>query len=162
MKKPTLADIRAAKPLTKYWDRLHEDRLLFCRLCGTECDPIQLWRECDEHDRPIPGPEAIISVCGERECQLVINRHPRLYVREETGAPGHFPTLCGDCRHRAGLKCTHPDLRENGGAGLLVKLSTGMPPGVIICRRGPGGCSRPPQRAYDCAGREVRSSPCDP
>lgn len=111
--KPTPEQILKVPPLT--WGR-SGDPFLACNVCGDPFDFADLspalYREHDEHDRPIAGDGALVFLgrgADHLACSDALTRHPRLYG-EETGAPGHFPALCGECVHRRGFACTHPDL----------------------------------------------------
>jgi hypothetical protein len=124
-----------------------------CQLCGG--DDASLWYECDDHDRS--ELDRVLAVCARRACSKIVRDHPRLYVAVERGEPGHFPQLCGPCRHRQGSGCTHADLKANGGAGLTVSLD--HLPGIICSRGRGGGCRTAPYTAVACAGREVEPAP---
>ena len=147
----------------KKWPRLTEtapfpvesfDR---CQLCGRTVDDtvkIGFWQECDERDRPIS--DAVILVCKDPACHHAIEKHPRLYIEADyfgsiTGGPGWWQIICDDCDYRRGTRCTHPDLKANGGEGLKVKMSG---PSGFICGR-PGGCQRMRPSAYQCTGKKV-------
>lgn len=151
----TPTKIREALPLTDLRPDLRaSDRMARCNLCGApNVGDLYVWRECDELDRPTPGLDAVLLVCSSATCAATINNHPRLYIQDRLGAPGHFPVLCGDCEHRDGLTCRHPDLRTNGGPGLLVKLDRDH---AIVCTRGRGGCQTPKPRAVACAGHQYK------
>ena len=41
--------------------------------------------------------------------------------------------LCGDCEHRDGAKCNHPQLKENGGSGLKVNFAKTIISEAFIC-----------------------------
>lgn len=153
--KPSPSAIRSAPPLVPP-ERRGPDAILACGVCGITVDPSDLpsavYREHDEHDQPITGPEALVFVgplATHAECHRRLDAHPRLYA-EASGDPGTFPALCGPCAHRRGRACSHPDLRANGGAGLRVHLS-GL--AAIICGR--GGCRVPIAHAIGCDGRTV-------
>lgn len=157
MGKPTAAAIRSAESLTQEAKRFTNERTSICEVCGVAVDPADLpltvWREHDERDRPIAGTGAIVFLGQGREhaaCRKKLDDHPRLYS-EESGAPGHFPALCGPCVHRDGLACRHPDLYANGGTGLRITLTRLA---AVICTRG-AGCHSPIQQAVACEGREV-------
>lgn len=153
MSKPNFAAIRTTAPLTTSLFR-GVDPLHGCNLCTEAAKSLDLYRECDERDKPIPGDGALLYVGTEHHaCHKQITSHPRLYI-DAMGLPGSFPTLCGPCVRRIGLACTHPDLKANGGAGLLVNLSGGPMVGVIVCGR--GGCrTSVPRVAKSCAGRRM-------
>ena len=117
-----------------------------CQSCGGD-EGLEGWQEHDQEDRPEP-----IAVVLCHHCRLrLIEPHPRLYRQMDKWEP--FPgamQLCVDCKHRQRLRCTHPDLKVNGGPGLLLTFP--RPDMVIVC---PGG----PQTLYhgpvsDCAGLE--------
>src|SRR6185437_312395 len=126
-----------------------------CQSCGWDCD-LARWQECDEFDHKTPTVVVLCLKCG----QELIESHPRLYHRlsHYEPLPGSM-ALCGACRCRAGVSCTHPDLRANGGAGL--RLTIAKPNVAFVCGRGSGGKQVGGQRtiwpapASDCAGREV-------
>lgn len=109
------------------------------------------WREHDDHDKPIAGPDALVFLGRDHdECEAKLENHARLYT-EDRGEPGSFPQLCGDCAYRQGLGCTDRDLKSNGGKGLAVKLEGH---GIHVCSRG-HGCSVTQGRARHCAGRSA-------
>lgn len=156
MPKPNKTTIREAVPLSRH-PLAPADRLSGCGVCGKPCDELTVWREHDERDRPIAATGALVflGIGSEHEaCRKALNDHPRLYA-EEMGDPGYFGTLCGPCGFRRAFTCTHPDLKANGGKGLLVEEGG---PGVtfrnaILCgRRG-----RVHLRTYAiaCKGRAV-------
>ena len=165
MKKPSRSAIAQAPTLCSV--RRGTDPIRVCSICGVDVDPDDLpstiWRECDERDVPLPGDDHILflgSGKAHEACRKTLNAHPRLYV-EETGAPGHFPRLCGPCVFRrfapgpAGsraLTCAHPDTKANGGAGLKVMLSDYFR-GAILCGR--NGQIVPVKNAMECVGRKL-------
>ncbi len=153
MPKPTQAAIQRTLPLSQGHHRVIRptSAILACNLCGDAGDePLTLWRECDERDRPIAGNDALVFI-GPK-CIKRMEDHPRLYV-EEAGLPGYFPALCGPCKLRDGFGCKHEKLKANGGPGLSVSLS-----GFANVRaQGPRGCYVPLRRAWDCEGRDVAS-----
>lgn len=110
-----------------------------CQLCGYENTDIcsfLMWVECDDRDKPEPG--NVFILCRPEtnpECQKRLNDHPRLYhlVPWGQGGPGHFMLLCGDCPHREGTGCKHPNLKANGGDGLLVNFAQSLMANVTVC-----------------------------
>jgi len=135
-KKPTPADVRAAVPLTA---RRPADPVGICNLCLRPSTELRVWREATEFDRPIEGDGALVFVGWDIEhhqCREDLNKHP------------HFPVFCGPCAQRDGFRCRHPDLKTNGGQGLLIKLTPLVPRGVILCPPPKG----PRFRAESCAG----------
>jgi hypothetical protein len=96
-------------------------------------DVLEIWREHDEQDRV---QDVYLVLCGACSKKL-IEPHPRLYSQPDTYSPrpGSMPECvgCGFCRE---LRCAHPNLKANGGAGL--KLSFPKPSLAHICRRGTG------------------------
>lgn len=126
------------------------DPITACNLCGAPAERLRAMRECDEYDRPLPGPASLLFI-GERhgECRRKLDKHARLY-RDDMGEPGTFPLLCGRCVHRRGFECTHPKLKQNGGPGLAVTLDG---PNGFLCRRGRGrGCEPMAKNAVKCEG----------
>src|SRR5947209_1652107 len=106
MKKPKAEDIRHAPPLSK------KSSLIACNICGLPETNLRAWREHDEKDRPIPGPEHLVFVgYDHKKCLATMEAHPRLYA-EVTGEPGTFPRLCGMCRYRSRFDCLHPKLKK--------------------------------------------------
>lgn len=144
--KPSPAAIRAAVPLSA----LRPPSPDTCSICGAHVDPCDLpaliYREHDERDRPTP---TLVFLGHAKECAKALDDHPRLYSRDD-GTPGAFPRLCVGCAHRDGASCRHPDLKANGGTGLLVTFSDPLR-GAILC--GKGGRIRPLKTAMTCAGR---------
>ncbi len=150
MKKPNASAIQKSEPLTPI--EFHGDPTR-CNVCGAPSPELGIWRAHDERDQPIRSTGALIFLGNDHAaCKKRLDDHPRLYA-EEMGLPGHFPRLCGGCSFRAGLGCTHPKLKKNGGPGLNVQLS-GMFGNVIICRRG-HGCERPLKTALSCEGQTL-------
>lgn len=139
----------------KPWPRLTETAmhpsppasLEICQLCGQS--GAHLLYECDENDRA--ERDRVLVTCRRKPCTKQVSAHPRLYVDAGMGYPGHLPKLCPGCAYQDGTRCTHPDLRENGGAGLVVSLR-----GLrgIVCSRG-RGCRPLPRVAEKCAGRSA-------
>lgn len=108
-----------------------------CQLCGTQYNDIcefWLWQECDDNDEREEGNYLLV---GRECCEHKIKEHPRLYwqVAWGRGAPGAFVLVCGDCPHREGFGCRHPNLRANGGQGLQVNFHN--PLGIIHINYGP-------------------------
>lgn len=105
-----------------------------CQLCGHASDDIcefRMWQECDDQDQP--EPYNMLVLCRSKKCRTMLNQHERLY-REMPwgrGQPGHLMLLCGGCGFRNGTRCTHPDLKINGGEGLTL-YKDGLP-GTIVC-----------------------------
>ena len=104
-----------------------------CQLCGYTGDicEFRLWQECDEQDHP--EPYNVLVICSQPACKVIVDQHPRAYrlVPWGQGQPGHLMLLCGPCALRDGARCTHPDLKVNGGEGLQLYKS-GLPK-VTIC-----------------------------
>ncbi len=99
------------------------DTFHMCQLCGHTSSDICEFRmhyECDDQDRP--EKDKIIVACRRPQCWEKIEKHPRLYVEVAwgRGEPGHFIFTCGSCKFREGARCTHPNLKANGGEGLQV------------------------------------------
>ena len=140
----------------KPWPRLTETALLpsppasfeTCQLCGKP-GAFMLY-ECDDDDEP--ERDRVLVTCGRKSCRKEISAHPRLYVDLGLGYPGHFPKLCPPCKLRDGVKCTHPDLKTNGGGGLMISVSGYQ---GHVCGRGSGGCRELPRTAEKCAGRQL-------
>jgi len=108
------------------------------------------WHEHDERDNP----QRIVVVLCKRCADRIIKPHPRLYAALQPFAPwpGAMP-VCVSCRHRAGLDCKHPDLKANGGGGLVMKFP--QPQQVHLNIRGGGGGWRNFWRGpVTCEGRE--------
>lgn len=105
------------------WPRLtdalsHEKRPDRCQGCGS-ADRVTIWQEHDDKDKPEPLFLALCLECADK----VIEPHPRLYagVSENAPMPGAMPT-CVACTLRRGMTCTHPNLKANGGPGLILKF----------------------------------------
>lgn len=141
---------------------LGNDTFKRCQLCGHESDDIcefRFWRECDENDEP--EPYNILITCRKQECFRQIEEHKRLYIEMVwgTGQPGHLSLLCGDCSHRKGTRCTHPDLKANGGEGLELAMSGDPVNNAFICYHNPDDetgfgmtCRQPIPPFIRCAG----------
>jgi len=149
-KTPT-ACIVAAPPLST------SKKVRGARVCNLCAEPagmgaLRLYRECDEHDNPLPDERALLFVAADhRSCMARVDENPRLYV-ELRGAPGTFPKLCGSCIHRQGFACTHPKAKINGGEG----LNLGLDPiaAMVVCVRATG-CQRPLAHVLGCEGQEL-------
>jgi len=117
------------------------------RVLDAEERGVHVWQERDDADQPEPIAVLLCPPCSAR----LIEPHPRLYY----GLPFNEPFagtmgLCVPCRFRDGVRCTHPDLRANGGPGLIIQADTPIPaPGRRrVCVRA----------AMGCAGREQRKN----
>lgn len=115
----------AESPAREKWHRLSKAlpaprRPDTCQNCGRNDKQarLQIWRECDDRDQP----QNIFVVLCEECTATLIKPHPRLYhdVPENKPIPGVMAHLCVGCKHRDGLDCKHPDLKANGGPGLLI------------------------------------------
>ncbi len=105
---------------------------------------VHVWQECDDADRPEPIAVLLCPPCGTR----LIEPHPRLYYVLPFNEPfAGTMGLCVPCRFRAGVRCTHPDLKANGGPGLTIQTDTPVP--------APGRRRVYVRAATGCAGREV-------
>ncbi len=93
-----------------------------CARCQADHDLVR-WQEHDDLDRP----ETIVVVLCDACSKAIIEKHPRLYGRLHLWEPfpGSMP-LCVACTHRAGTRCTHPDLKANGGPGLVLTFPPPM------------------------------------
>lgn len=111
--------------MRKPWPKLSEAPSLFgdkspgaCQQCGRTPGDVDLfrWREHDDADRPT---SVVVVLC--RECESIIEPHPRLYARLDPFEPhpGSM-AICTNCRFRVGLACDHPNLLEKGGPGLKL------------------------------------------
>lgn len=137
----------------EHWPRLstslpHERHPFVCQCCGftpatvletsePETLGFRRWREHDQQDKP----QEIIVVLCKKCSDRYIDPHERLYARLSMWepAPGAM-TVCVDCTFRQGLHCSHPDLKENGGEGLMLKFPRPAP-GFVDS--GKGGYSGP-------------------
>jgi len=117
------------------------------RVLDAEERGVHVWQERDDADQPEPIAVLLCPPCSAR----LIEPHPRLY----SGLPFNEPFagtmgLCAPCRFRDGVRCTHPDLRANGGPGLTIQADTPVP--------APGRRRVYVRPATGCAGREVLDS----
>ncbi len=108
---------------------------------------VHVWQECDDADRPEPIAVLLCPSCSAH----LIEPHPRLY----SGLPFNEPFagtmgLCTPCRFRDGVRCTHPDLKANGGTGLMIQADTP----VFVPDRPPRRGQIYVRAAMGCAGRE--------
>ena len=127
------------------------ERLDRCQLCGRQDDDVVtfvLWQECDVRDKP---ENRWLVTCRDGPCNQRVVDHPRLYVQQGwlDGAPGRWVLLCNDCELRQAVRCLHPDLKDNGGSGLLVKCEARS---GFIC--GKGGCHKMQPVAWECTGKK--------
>lgn len=123
---------------------MRRNEFLKCQFCGEENQDIChfiMWQTCDEKDVPIQ--DRMFITCKGDECQKKINNDPRLFIEVPWGAggPGKFMLLCGNCEHRKEFSCSHPNLKANGGAGLLVKFTPTILSSISI-HFTDGSCSR--------------------
>ena len=102
-----------------------------CQLCGREGDicSFQMHQECSEDDKP--EKDRYLIICREGNCYQRLLDHERLYkhVPWGMGQAGALMLLCSDCPSRKNFSCAHPDLKANGGPGLLVNLAN--PLGIL-------------------------------
>lgn len=121
----------------------------FCDRAGEDICEYRMWQKTDKDDRPI---DDYFIACTSDACRKRIADDPMLFIEVPWGAggPGKFMLICGDCDHRDGFTCKHPDLKANGGNGLEVKFSSLPIFNSIIC--GPSGCRSTPAPAQWCAG----------
>lgn len=148
--------------MKKPWPRLTTTfRLLVvwghCQRCHKLLKPpsdAQIWREHDDADEPEPRAVVLCRKCAE----LIIEKHPRLYSREQADAPiPGVMELCGGCVHWHAYSCTHPHLKLNGGEGLMITFPE--PFAAFVCKGGgKGGLMKrwwgPPTK---CAGQALTS-----
>ncbi len=116
----------------------------FRRVLDAEVRGVHVWQECDDADQPEPIAVLLCPSCSTR----IIKPHPRLYYVLPFNEPfAGTMGLCVSCRLRVGVRCTHPDLKANGGPGLVIQADTPVP-------------SRRLRQIYvraamGCAGRDV-------
>jgi hypothetical protein len=100
-----------------------------CQSCGRRGEQNQpdahvalsVWRECDSNDKP---DRCVVVLCEKCE-KKIVPPHPRLYIQHELHQPCPGAMLtCADCVLRHKLRCTHPDLKRNGGEGLILDMPT--------------------------------------
>lgn len=120
---------------------LPPDTFLRCQLCGklhSDICELIMWQECDEDDQP---EDKWIILCGKGKCYKRLQDHDRLYMQASWSAAGtgKFMLICGNCDHREGWDCKHPNLTTNGGEGLEVLMSRPLGTGWLC---GEGGCQR--------------------
>lgn len=89
-----------------------------CQFCGHSSDDIcefRMWQRCDSNE----------IACRGDACRKIIDDDPLLFIEVpwSQGGPGRFMLICGDCPHRSEYSCKHPDLKTNGGEGLLVHFT---------------------------------------
>lgn len=120
-----------------------------CNNCGYKSDDI-----CEYRMWLIQETNTYAIICTKKDCQQYIDDHPHLFIEVpwSRGGPGKFMLLCGDCKYRDGFRCTHPDLKDNGGQGLEVSFRETIFSQTIMC--GSSGCSIPGPPAVECAGHE--------
>lgn len=121
----------------------------FCSRSGGDICEYRMWQKTDADDRPI---DDYLITCKGEDCQQRIDDDPMLFIEVSWGAggPGKFMLVCGDCTHRDGFSCRHPDLKANGGAGLEVRFANLPIYNSFIC--GSGGLLTVPAPASWCAG----------
>lgn len=108
-----------------------------CQLCGHKLayDDIcayRMWQRCDNKDNPV---EDYLITCNNDACFKRIDDDPLLFIEVpwSRGGPGRFMLLCGDCPNRKDWSCLHPNLKSNGGEGLLVNFAQTFLTGIRIC-----------------------------
>lgn len=125
-----------------------------CQSCGRAHPDLRAWRECDDRDQP---QNVFVVLCAECSHQI-IKPHPRLYdeVPANKPIPGLMPHLCTDCVHRKDLACMHPDLKANGGPGLMIvapEPTRGFMDGTRGGKRVGWMFEHWPRPAIDCKGK---------
>jgi len=109
-----------------------------CQLCnhtGADFGHYKMWQEHFPGDKDTPS-ERVLLVCREPGCQTILDDNDFLYseVPWSRGGPGRFMLICGNCTHRVGAACTHPDLLANGGKkGLYVTFQRILDPSTRVC-----------------------------
>jgi len=161
-------DAKLAKPKPKLTETakypIPEDSFRQCQLCGYTNDDIcsfHMWYEGDDKDQVESKSSPILITCRQEACDTIIEDHPRLYSRVPWGMGylGRFVLLCGDCPNRKGTSCTHPDGKDNGGEGLLVKFTNPLGVGMIRIKHSSGGVGTLPTPATSCAGHPEENEP---
>lgn len=142
------------------WPRLFEQltgerRPDRCQSCSAQWVELTRWQEHDENDKPEPIVVVLCLDCSER----LVGKHARLY--RELGRNEPFPgamQLCVNCKRRDGVRCAHPDLKANGGAGLKITgpVAQTMHLDYSTGRGRRGTTIRSwPSEPDECAGREA-------
>jgi hypothetical protein len=153
-RKPTRQTILATVRISDRPER-GADPLRQCNVCGTPSREMTVWREHDERDRPIEDARRVVYLGKDHsECRAYLDDHPRLYS-EIMGDPGSFP-ICGDCLHRSGFRCGHPDLKVNGGDGLRIELSDPFRGAVCVLTSASNIADGRMRRAIRCVGNPAR------
>lgn len=146
-------------PVREKWHRLskvlpHERRPDACQSCGRTVDGLIVWCECDDRDQPQNIFVVLCDGCSKR----LIEPHPRLYHQMPANKPipGVMPHLCATCKHREALTCKHPDLKANGGQGLMIvaeQPTVGFMDGTRNGKRTGWRFERWPTPATECKGK---------
>jgi hypothetical protein len=126
-------------PAAKVWPKLSESLTgpkdpRVCQSCGGG-KHLGRWQECDETDTPT---STVLVLC--RDCdQRLLAPHPRLYRSLDPNAPcpGSME-LCVDCVFRAGVTCTHSDLRAPDRCGRKTAATRRAGPGHHLRHAHPG------------------------
>jgi hypothetical protein len=121
----------------------------FCDRSGGDICDYRMWQKTDTNDKPV---DAYMIACTGAACRKRIDDDQALFIEVPwgVGGPGKFMLLCGDCTHRDGFSCKHPNLKSNGGTGLEVKFSNLPIFNSFIC--GPDDCKTMPAPASWCVG----------
>lgn len=158
--RPTAAQLRAPGLSVTLTGPIAPDR---CRACGTAGKPdgpkqLTIWREHDEYDQPTV---ALVVLCRRCTDELV-HDHPRLYGPLDVNEPvPGVLALCQGCTHREGLTCRHPDLKTNGGPGMIITIKKRVRMHIQRSPRSTSGFVWLwPEPARACAGRTL--GPCAP
>lgn len=113
---------------------------------------VYAWQEHDDQDQPSSIAIMLCTDCSGR----LIEPHPRLYRRLGRNEP--FPGImlpCIECAFRAGVRCTHPEARVNGGPGLQLDQDPPMSTHVRFGVGRGGACSTVyPNPVRSCSGRQ--------
>lgn len=161
VKTPKTADVPLE--IRRAWPKLsadlpYERSLHVCQSCGVAAldvveDDLDRWYEHDEHDRQTTTIVVLCRRCSDR----IIKPHPRLYspIWPFTPIPGAVP-LCIGCRYRDGTRCTHPNAKANGGAGVLMTVA--QPTQTHLNYGGGRGEFRQMWKAWPTACRERTES----
>lgn len=126
-----------------------------CQLCGrlgVLDASLHLWVECDDRDVPTAALLVCCGACEKRE----IEPHPRLYQRVANNEPRPGAMVqCAGCRFLEAIplrRCAHPQLKANGGPGLVLRAP--KPIRAFLCGTGLGGLHTLYPKPPVCTGRE--------
>ena len=113
----------------RYGEKRWKDVATARALTGNSPAALRRWIECDAWDRKTSTVVVLCPDCSD----AFIEPHPRLYhpLSSDAPHPGCM-SICVDCVHRDGTRCTNPRAKANGGPGVMLHFDS-KPSTYIAC-----------------------------